>query len=104
MTLYKETSFIKWVKWIIDMLNTITWHEDRDYENIIQEYSFIEAQFIKNKDYVTMDNSFILSEMWIKIEETQHKYSQKNLKINLVSLRDSIKLNYLKVIESKAKN
>ena len=52
-----------------DILNMITWHEDRDYENIIQKYSLIEAQFIKNKDYVITDNSFISCELWTKIWE-----------------------------------
>ena len=50
-----------------DILNIITQHEDRDYENIIWEYLLIEVQFIKNKDYVTADNNFILWELWIKI-------------------------------------
>ena len=46
-----------------DILNIITWCEDRDYEDIIWEYSLIEAWFTKNKNYVTADNSFISCEL-----------------------------------------
>ena len=46
-----------------DILNIITQCEDRDYEDIVQKYSLIEARFIKNRDYVTADNSFILHEL-----------------------------------------
>ena len=49
-----------------DMLNIITQHKGRDYENIIWEYSLIEAQFTKNRDYVTVDNNFISWELWMK--------------------------------------
>ena len=42
-----------------DVLNIITQHEDRDYEDIIQKYSLIEVWFTKNRDYVTADNNFI---------------------------------------------
>ena len=58
--LHSKTLFMKWVKWMRDILNIITQHEGRDYEDIIWEYSLIETQFTKNKDYVTADNSFIL--------------------------------------------
>ena len=50
-----------------EILNTITWHKDRDYENIIQEYSLIEAQFTKNKDYIIINNNSILHKLWLKI-------------------------------------
>ena len=45
------------------VLNTITQHEDRDYKNIIQKYSLIEAYFTKNRDYVITNNSFISNEL-----------------------------------------
>ena len=50
-----------------DILNIITQHEGRDYEDIIREYSLIEARFTKNKDYVITDNSFILCELHVKV-------------------------------------
>ena len=87
-----------------DVLNIITWHEDRDYEDIIWVYLLIEARFIKNKGYVTVNNSFISCELWIKIWEIWQKYYQKDLKVNLISLVNSIKFSYLESIESKTKN
>ena len=87
-----------------DILNIITQHKDEDYENIIWEYSLIEARFIKNKDYVTADNNFISCKLWMKTWEIQQKYCQRNLKVNTTSLINSGKFNYLELIESKAKN
>ena len=46
-----------------DILNIITQYEVRDYINIIQEYLLIEAQFIKNRDYIITNNSFISCEL-----------------------------------------
>ena len=46
-----------------NILNIITQHEGRDYENNIQEYLLIEAKFIKNEDYVFTDNNFISCEL-----------------------------------------
>ena len=46
-----------------DILNTITQHEGRDYKNIIQEYLLIGARFIKNRDYITTDNNYILRKL-----------------------------------------
>ena len=86
------------------MLNTITWHEERDYKDIIWEYLLIKAQFIKNKDYIITNNNFILHKLWIKVWEIWQKYYQKNLKVNLISLINLIKFNYLEFIESKIKN
>ena len=49
------------------MLNMITWYKEWDYMNIIREYLLIELKFIKNKEYVTLENNFILWAMWIKV-------------------------------------
>ena len=43
-----------------DQLDTILEQEDCEYSNVICEYLPIESRFIKNKRYVTSENSFIL--------------------------------------------
>ena len=70
-TLCIETPFMKWVNWMRNMLNIITWCEERDYEDIIWEYLLIEARFTKNRDYIITDNDFISCELWMKTWEIQ---------------------------------
>ena len=43
-----------------EILNSITYQEEQRYSNIVREYSLIEAQFIKDKEYIITENSYIL--------------------------------------------
>ena len=42
------------------ILNLIMYWEEWRYDDIIREYSSIKAQFIKNKEYVTVENDYVL--------------------------------------------
>ena len=87
-----------------DQLDTIIEQEGCEYSDIIHEYLPIKSRFTKNREYVTLKNSFILWEMWMKVWVIQQEYYCLNLRKNSSSLVDSIKFDYLELIESKAKN
>ena len=50
-----------------DQLDMIIEWEDHKYSDIIYKYLSTKLKFIKNKRYVTSENSFILWELWIKV-------------------------------------
>ena len=50
-----------------EILNLITHEEEQRYNNIIRKYSSIKAQFIKNREYVIIENNYILQVMQIKV-------------------------------------
>ena len=43
-----------------EILNLITYWEEWRYDDIIREYLSIEAWFIKNEGYVTVENDYVL--------------------------------------------
>ena len=43
-----------------EILNLIIYWEEQRYDNIVKEYSSIKTWFIKNKEYVTAENDYIL--------------------------------------------
>ena len=51
-----------------DQLNTIVGQEGYKYSDVICEYSPTELKFTKNREYVTLKNSFILWAMWMKVQ------------------------------------
>ena len=53
-------NFVKWVEWMQEILNLITYQKKQRYSNIIREYLSIEAQFTKDKEYVITENDYIL--------------------------------------------
>ena len=53
------SDFMKWVKWMQEIFNLITYQEEQRYNNIIKEYLSIRAQFIKNKEYIIIENDYI---------------------------------------------
>ena len=61
------SDFVKWVEWMWEILNSITYWEEQRYDNIIREYSSIEAQFTKNEEYVITENDYVSQVMWIKV-------------------------------------
>ena len=87
-----------------NQLNMIVEWEGCEYSDIICEYSPTESRFIKNRGYVTSESNFISWAMWIKVWAIQQEYYCLNLRKNLSSLVNSMKLNYLESIESKTKN
>ena len=99
-----SSSFAKRVQWMRDQLYTIIGWEGHKYSNIICEYLFIESRFTKNRGYITSENSFISHVMWMKVWMIQQEYYHLNSRKNFNSLVNSIKFNYLKSIEPKAKN
>ena len=54
------SDFVKWVEWMQEILNSITHWEEWRYSDIVREYLLIEAQFTKNRGYVTAENDYIL--------------------------------------------
>ena len=87
-----------------EILNLITYWEEWRYNNIVREYSLIKTWFIKNKEYITAENDYILQAMWIKVWVVRQKYVWLNLRINLKNYVDLIKFKYLKLIDSSIKN
>ena len=61
------SDFIKQMKWMWEILNLITYWEEQRYNNIVREYLSIKTWFIKNKEYVTVENNYILQVMWMKV-------------------------------------
>ena len=61
------SDFTKWVEWMWEILNLITYWEEWRYDDIIREYLSIETQFIKNREYVTAENNYISWVMWMKV-------------------------------------
>ena len=53
------SDFVKWVKWMWEILNLITYWEGWRYDNIVREYSSIKTWFIKNEGYVITENDYI---------------------------------------------
>ena len=54
------SDFTKWVEWMQEILNSITYWEEQRYNNIIRKYSSIKAWFTKNKEYVITENDYVL--------------------------------------------
>ena len=52
-------NFVKWVEWMQEILNLITYWKEWRYNNIIREYSSIKTWFTKNEGYVTAENDYI---------------------------------------------
>ena len=99
-----DLSFGKRVQWIRDQLNIIIKQKDCEYSDIVCEYLSTRSKYIKNRDYVTSENSFISWEMWMKVWVIQQEYHHLDLRKNLSSLMNLMKFNYLESIESKTKN
>ena len=55
------------MKWIWEILNSITHWEGWRYDNIVREYSSIKTQFTKNEEYVTAEDSYVSQVMQIKV-------------------------------------
>ena len=52
-------NFAKQIEWMWEILNLIMYQEEQRYSNIVKEYLSIEAQFTKNKEYITAENDYI---------------------------------------------
>ena len=54
------SDFVKQIEWMWGILNSITHEEEWRYSNIIREYSLIETWFIKDEEYIIIENDYIL--------------------------------------------
>ena len=43
-----------------EILNLIIYWEEQRYSNIVREYSLIKVWFIKDEEYITAENDYIL--------------------------------------------
>ena len=99
-----NTDFIRRIEWMWEILNSIIYWEEWRYDNIVREYSSIETQFIKNKEYVTAENDYILQVMKMKVWVVRQEYAWLDLRTNLKNYIDLIKFKYLELIDSSVKN
>ena len=98
------SDFAKQIEWMWEILNSITYWEEWRYDDIIREYLPIETWFIKNREYITTENSYISWAMWMKVWAVRWEYMWLNLRINLKNHVDSIKFDYLESVEPRVKN
>ena len=98
------SDFVKWVKWMWEILNLITHWEGQRYDNIVREYLSIKAWFTKNKEYVTAEDDYVSWVMWIKVWAVKQEYTWLNLRINSQNCVNLTKFNYLESVESRVKN
>ena len=74
------------------------------YDNIIREYSSIKAQFTKNREYVTAENSYVSQVMWMKVWAVRQEYMQLDLRMNSQNCVNLTKFDYLESVKSRVKN
>ena len=98
------SDFAKWVKWMWEILNLITYQEEQRYDDIVKEYLSIKAWFIKNREYVTAENNYVLQVMQIKVWAVRQEYTQLDLRTNSQNYVNFIKFKYLEFVRSEAKN
>ena len=98
------SDFAKQVEWMQEILNSITHQEEQRYDNIIRKYSSIKTWFIKNREYVTTENSYISWVMQIKVWAVRQEYVWLDLRTNLKNCVNLIKFKYFESVESEAKN
>ena len=98
------SDFAKQVKWIQEILNSITHQEEWRYNNIVREYSPIETWFTKNEGYVTAENSYISQVMWMKVWAVRQEYVWLDLRMNFQNHVDLTKFDYLEPVRSRVKN
>ena len=98
------SDFAKWVEWMQGILNLITHWEEQRYDNIVREYPPIEAQFIKNRGYVTTENSYVLWVMWMKVWAVRQEYAWLDLRMNFKNCVNFTKFDYLEPVRPRVKN
>ena len=65
-----------------EILNLITYWEGWRYDNIVREYLSIEAQFTKNREYVTAENDYVSQVMQMKVWAVRQEYMWLDLRMN----------------------
>ena len=95
---------MKWVEWMWEILNLITYWEEQRYDNIVRKYLSIKAQFIKSEEYVITENDYVSWVMWMKVWAVRQEYTQLDLRINSQNCINFIKFEYLESIRSETKN
>ena len=98
------SDFVKWIEWMQGILNLITHQEGQRYDDIIREYLSIETWFIKNREYVTAENSYISWVMWMKVWAVRQEYMWLDLRTNLKNCVNLIKFDYLESVRLRVKN
>ena len=97
-------NFVKWVEWMWGILNLITHQEGQRYDNIIRKYLPIGAWFIKNREYVITENSYVSWAMWMKVWAVRQEYVWLDLRTNFKNCVNLIKFEYLESVEPETKN
>ena len=76
------SDFIKWVKWIWEILNLITYWEEWRYDDIVREYLSIKTWFTKNREYVITENDYVSWVMQMKVWAVRQEYMWLDFRIN----------------------
>ena len=97
-------NFAKQVEWMQGILNSIMHQEEQRYDNIIRKYPPIGAQFIKNRGYVTTENSYVSQVMQMKVWAVRQEYTWLDPRTNSKNHVDPTKFEYLEPVGSRTKN
>ena len=76
------SDFVKQMKWMQEILNSITYWEQQRYDNIIRKYLSIKTWFTKNEEYVITENDYISQVMQMKVWVVRQEYTWLDLRTN----------------------